>query len=38
MKFEICESVISESSNFLYIRLFMIKQYQDKLARANPDS
>ena len=38
MKFEICERVISESTNFFYIRLFMINQYQLRLEKVGPDS
>lgn len=34
MKFEICEMQINRSNFFLYLRLFFIKKYQDKFARA----
>lgn len=33
MKFEICEMKINISNFFLYLRLFFIKKYQDKVAR-----
>ena len=32
MKFEICERVVSDSRGFLYLRLYMIQQYQKKRA------
>ena len=33
MKFEICEMKINHSNFFLYLRLFFIKKYQDKVTK-----
>lgn len=33
MTFEICEAKINNSNFFLYLRLFFLKKYQDKVKR-----